>query len=96
MDREDALRVFDQVIAAGYACELRATNVREESGGHYEVGVPVGGYSPKSTLGLLGEIADTNGADTYLAVDSSPQVRAYLVISSPKRRPEYEPDPNAE
>lgn len=88
MERDDALRILDQVIAAGYACEIRATNVREPSGAHYEVGVPAGGHSRINTLRVLQEIADTNGADTYLAVDSSPQVRAYLVISSPKRRPE--------
>jgi hypothetical protein len=91
VQRDDALRVFDQIIAAGYGCEIRATNVQEESGAQYQVGIPIGGYSPGDNLRIFQDVADSNGCDIALVVDGAPSVRSYLVISSPVQRPEHEP-----
>lgn len=93
MERDDALRVMDQVIAAGYGCDLRATNVTEDGGAHYTVGVNIAGWNPPGKMTVLTSIAESNGCDAVAVVDSAPQVHAWLTISSPKDRPDQHVEP---
>jgi hypothetical protein len=57
MERDDALRIFDQVIAAGYGCDIRATNVTEASGAQYTVAVNIAGWNDQSKLRTLQQAA---------------------------------------